>query len=289
MPRNIFEVSKPEGLAFFVGDIHGQYDLLMESLNEAGFEPEKGHVLYSVGDLIDRGPQNMECLKLLDEPWFFAVRGNHEDFMIRTVIENSEDAENMWAFNGGQWAGFYMNEEGADHRFTDEMIEYAAKLDKIPYIREVHTSLENQKILVVHAEIPKKFDYKALTTGNGMASVNDADLEALIWQRSLANQATFRTEMTEIGNSDEFKFLKPGKGHSVPPESIQADAIISGHTPVTKPMVVGRNIFIDTGAARGKQPTIINETEIKNLLKMYKGFEAEARKQVRKTLDFPDF
>lgn len=288
MPRNVFEVSKPEGLAFFVGDIHGQYDLLMESLKDVGFDPRKGHILFSVGDLIDRGPQNMECLKLLDEPWFFAVRGNHEDFMIKTVLENSTEAEDMWAYNGGQWAAFYMNEDGADHRFSDEMIEYAAKLDKVPYVREIHTNLEKQKILVVHAEIPRKLEYESLAKDNGSASINGADLEAMIWQRSLANQALSR--MTLIGEEENgFKFFRPEESHSVPHKSIEAHAIISGHTPVTRPMVVGKNLFIDTGAARGKKPTIINEIEVKNLLKMYRAFEKKAAPQERKTLDFPDF
>lgn len=273
MKRNIVEASRPEGMAFFVGDIHGQYDLLMQAMKDVGFDPSKGHILFSVGDLIDRGPQNMECLKLLDEPWFFAVRGNHEDFMIRTVLENSEDAENMWAFNGGHWAGEYMNEEGADHRFTDEMIEYALKLEKTPYIREVHTNLEKQKILVVHAEIPKGFDYNSFAEGNINSPSMEKDLESLIWQRSLANQAQTR-RMDVIGDNEEVVFYKPDSRHSTPPKDIQATAIISGHTPLRRPMVVGRNIFIDTAAASGRKPTIINEIEVKNLLKQYRAYEA---------------
>lgn len=275
MQRNIVEVSKPEGLAFFVGDIHGQYDLLMESLKDVGFEPKKGHVLFSVGDLIDRGPQNMECLKLLDEPWFYAVRGNHEDFMIRTVLDGSEDAENMWGYNGGFWAASYMNGDGADHRFSDEMIEYAVKLDKLPYIREVYTTQEKQKILVVHAEIPKNFDYQAFAEKSVPRGMAHPDLEALIWQRSLASQSG--SGMEKLGDFDEFALYKPDSSHAIPPKSIEANAIVSGHTPVKNPMVVGRNIFIDTGAARGKKPTIINEIEIKNLMRRYRSLEMKAQ------------
>lgn len=277
MAQNTVEVSRPEGMAFFVGDIHGRYDLLMESIKDVGFDPKKGHVLYSVGDLIDRGPQNMECLKLLDEPWFFAVRGNHEDFMIKTVLENSKDAEEMWAFNGGQWACDHMNEEGAKQRFTDEMVAYALKLAQVPYIREVCTTLENKRILVVHAEIPKGFDYDSFSKGNIDPADNEKHLESLIWQRSLANQAL--TRMQGIGNNGEFAFYKPSDEHSTPPKSIQADAIVSGHTPLGIPMIAGRNIFIDTGAARGRKPTIINETEIKNLIAQYKSLEAKAESQ----------
>ena len=48
-----------------VGDIHGQYDLLMEQLAQQHFDPSKGHLLVSVGDLVDRGPDSLKTLELL--------------------------------------------------------------------------------------------------------------------------------------------------------------------------------------------------------------------------------
>ena len=60
-----------------VGDLHGCYDTFMKLLAKCDFNPETDLVV-SVGDLIDRGTQNVECLKLLDEAWFFAVKGNHD-------------------------------------------------------------------------------------------------------------------------------------------------------------------------------------------------------------------
>ncbi|MFP3335214.1 serine/threonine protein phosphatase, partial [Pseudomonas sp. SIMBA_064] len=38
--------------------------------------------LIAVGDLIDRGPGMLDGLKLLGEPWFFTVKGNHEQMLI---------------------------------------------------------------------------------------------------------------------------------------------------------------------------------------------------------------
>lgn len=37
--------------------------------------------LFSVGDLVDRGEHAIDALALLDFPWFFAVKGNHEEVM----------------------------------------------------------------------------------------------------------------------------------------------------------------------------------------------------------------
>lgn len=66
------------GRDFVVGDLHGQYDLLMGELDRAGFDRDTDRLI-CVGDLVDRGPQSVECLSLLREPWFFAVLGNHAD------------------------------------------------------------------------------------------------------------------------------------------------------------------------------------------------------------------
>lgn len=66
---------------FVVGDLHGCYTLLMSELEKASFDPERD-LLISVGDLVDRGAENVECLELITMPWFRAVRGNHEQMMI---------------------------------------------------------------------------------------------------------------------------------------------------------------------------------------------------------------
>ena len=67
-----------KGKLYVVGDIHGCYDLLMNRLIEIGFNFEND-LLVAVGDLVDRGIQNIECVNLIDQPWFTSIRGNHED------------------------------------------------------------------------------------------------------------------------------------------------------------------------------------------------------------------
>ena len=82
-----------------VSDIHGCYQWLLDELKRRRFNPYED-LLISVGDLIDRGPDSVKCLQLIDEKWFRAVRGNHEQMAIDSV-ENNDFA--LWLMNGGSW------------------------------------------------------------------------------------------------------------------------------------------------------------------------------------------
>jgi len=51
------------GKDFVVGDLHGCYDLLESLLGAVSFDKSKDR-LFSVGDLIDRGPNSLRCLRI---------------------------------------------------------------------------------------------------------------------------------------------------------------------------------------------------------------------------------
>lgn len=84
---------------WLMGDLHGCHDVLMAKLKGQKFNPYED-LLISVGDLIDRGPDSLKCLELLDKNWFYAIRGNHEQMAI-DALEQHELA--LWAINGGEW------------------------------------------------------------------------------------------------------------------------------------------------------------------------------------------
>lgn len=69
------------GRDFVVGDIHGCLEPLGRLMEMVKFHPGRDR-LFSVGDMVDRGPFSMACLKMLRMPWFHAVRGNHEERLI---------------------------------------------------------------------------------------------------------------------------------------------------------------------------------------------------------------
>ena len=57
------------------GDIHGCLEQLRRKLWHCRFDPWRD-LLISVGDVIDRGPQSLRCLQLLEQHWVCAVRGD---------------------------------------------------------------------------------------------------------------------------------------------------------------------------------------------------------------------
>lgn len=104
------------GRDFVVGDIHGCYELLVGQLRYVGFDKNKDR-LFSVGDLVDRGPDSERCLDLLKMPWFYMVRGNHEEMMINAC---RGDERHWWTSYGiwtrdidpkilNQWAGLLID------------------------------------------------------------------------------------------------------------------------------------------------------------------------------------
>ncbi|WP_350339245.1 metallophosphoesterase [Zhongshania sp. BJYM1] len=66
---NIIREPNLNGKDFFVGDLHGYYKDLIVKLDHIGFDRCCDR-LFCVGDLGDRGPQSLECLRLIHDPWF---------------------------------------------------------------------------------------------------------------------------------------------------------------------------------------------------------------------------
>lgn len=65
------------GNDYVVGDVHGCFSTLAQALTHIGFDAKHDRLI-SVGDLIDRGPDNHLVADWLDEPCNFSVLGNHE-------------------------------------------------------------------------------------------------------------------------------------------------------------------------------------------------------------------
>jgi serine/threonine protein phosphatase 1 len=128
------------GRDFAVGDIHGYFHLVRLKMLELKFDKEKDR-LFSLGDLIDRGPDSIKVLEWLKEPWFFPIKGNHEVMVCEYYT--GKDWKDSYAGHGGQW-------------FIDlpmyEQLEYVEKLNKLPHVFEIDTV--NGLVGLVHAEVP---------------------------------------------------------------------------------------------------------------------------------------
>lgn len=127
-----------KGVDYFVGDIHGCYDELMNRLTVMGFDKSVDRLI-SVGDLIDRGEKSHESLLLTKEDWFYAVRGNHESF----VTDNTPVMRMCWLQNGGEWS----------EQLSDDQFKECQDISRnMPIFITVNT--EYGKIGVSHSDCP---------------------------------------------------------------------------------------------------------------------------------------
>lgn len=130
------------GRDFVVGDIHGCFDQLRQALDGVAFSPT-GDRLFSVGDLIDRGPQSAEALEWLARPWFHACIGNHEDMALQSQDDPSLLAD--WVLlNGGEW---WMTTD------AETRIRYLTAFRQLPIAMEILT--QQGRVGIVHADIPE--------------------------------------------------------------------------------------------------------------------------------------
>lgn len=195
------------GRDFVVGDIHGMFSLLETRLTEIGFDKTRDR-LFSVGDLIDRGPESHWVLDYLNQPWFHPVLGNH-DWMALDYLRGKSDGVHWKRYCGGIWI------QGVD---ATERGLIAEALEDLPYAIEVET--EHGLIGIVHADVPYQTDWSEFTT----------QLQRNEMVRSFALWCCDRAEN---------RIFDPVPGVSL---------VYCGHTTLDSPMKFSNVHFIDTGA-----------------------------------------
>lgn len=201
---------------------------LRASLDAVGFDPGAGDRLFSVGDLVDRGPESADVLWWLDQPWFAAIQGNHDDMAARWGRPGCAMDAALYVQNGGAWnVG----------NTPPERLRFADALGALPLAIQLETAAG--PLGLVHADCPTP------TWGELCAALVDASLpnnsrralrEALLWSRE--------------------RFVLQYTG-MVP----DVRAVVVGHTPVERVTWLGNVLFIDTGAWRNRgaapQPFVI--------------------------------
>lgn len=86
---------------FAVGDVHGDYDLLKELVDHVD-NTHKPNMKISVGDIIDRGPESLNCVKFVHDNFDVFLPGNHEVLLIGTIFGLDGYADCFFS-NGGNW------------------------------------------------------------------------------------------------------------------------------------------------------------------------------------------
>lgn len=214
-----------KGKLWAVGDIHGCYNLLMTRLKEIGFD-FKNDLLVAVGDLVDRGTQNIECIELLSKPWFTSVRGNHEDLCIGGL--HNESYKRCHVANGGEW--FYMLDGQA-------MYNIAKTFAELPVVLEI--SHNGKKFGFVHGHIEQNNwdEFKETFTQEPTAFRDPSELA--MWGRDRLDED--KKQYTHVSG---------------------IDAVILGHTVTQKPCKRDNCYWIDTGAVHWGTMTILDLEKI---------------------------
>lgn len=195
-----------------VGDIHGRFDLLEKFLATV---KDSGTTVIFLGDLIDRGPDDLKVLKtvstLTQDPdsWglqsVYALQGNHEQMFLNAVKVGGWRGSNLslWLQNGG-------NSDS-----MSSMREYVNWLLDLPLYMTVGDTM---------------FAHAGVFPGeNPAVSIAEGRTEELIWMRQ--------------------PFLTYGPQFELWTDKL--NTIVFGHSPLKAPNpfeIPGGGIGIDSGA-----------------------------------------
>lgn len=245
-----FNLNK-KGRDFVVGDIHGHYTRFMKLLDAVKFDPTVDRI-FSSGDLVDRGPENEDCLRLLHNDWFHASLGNHE-FFVLSYFHRLTD-KHLWIGNGGAWASTYINAIvtktfNPSYNFTQDAAEFwwelVPQIKRMPMMMSVR--MKNwKKFHVVHAELnttkfkitdkkllDEKFVRKVWTNETNYGGEVYGECDGM-WRRSIFNDGDVESV------------------HAI--DTMKLSTVYSGHTIQSNgPTECGPFICLDTGSFLGNR------------------------------------
>jgi protein phosphatase len=220
-----------------IGDVHGCFDELAQLLVLLGYAPTgpagawshpQQRKLVFVGDLVDRGPQIPEVVRLVIDSVrdgsALCVPGNHDIKFMRAVWGKNVQIAHGLAESLSQFATY----EGHYRGFSRVAAEFFDGLVS-------HYVLDGGRLVVAHAGM------KAELQGRGSRAVRDF---------ALYGETT--------GETDEFGL--PVR-HNWAAEYRGRAAVVYGHTPVPEAEWLNHTINIDTGCVFGGKLTALRWPE----------------------------
>lgn len=230
----------PTGRDFVVGDVHGQVAMLDRLLRAVGFDPHRDR-LFSLGDLIDRGPGSEQLLQRFHEdPALFCIRGNHEELLLASRF--NPVYRGVWERNGGDWV---------DDLTDQRLEELATMVEQMPLVIELDLG-DGRRIGMVHAEVPPGMDWETVRHvqpgPSDQVDDRDTNLESsLLWGRRRVNALMLMAQNPEADGVDDTERKRAIRAVT-PVEGI--DLVMVGHTiiPARRPARSGNVMFLDTGA-----------------------------------------
>lgn len=141
-----------------IGDVHGCYAELLELLgalgyredSELGYRHPEGRRLVFLGDLTDRGPRNLDSLRLamrlVNEGEALAVRGNHDDKLARYLAGRKVNVSH----------GLQATVDEFESLPPDEAPEFRASAQEFLRSLPAHLVLEGGELVAVHGGLEER-------------------------------------------------------------------------------------------------------------------------------------
>ncbi|WP_202909706.1 polynucleotide kinase-phosphatase [Mucilaginibacter pedocola] len=215
-----------------IGDIHGCYDELVELLTEMGYTYDgetwahpQGRKAVFAGDLVDRGPNTPEVLKLVmgmvAAGNAYCVPGNHDIKLKRWL-----DGKNVQPTHGLQESIDQLNLKTPE--FREQVRKFLEGLIS-------HYVFDEGKLVVAHAGLKENMQ------GRGSGAVREF---------CLYGETT--GEIDEFGLPVRHNWAEEYKGKAM---------VVYGHTPVPRAQWLNNTIDIDTGCVFGGSLTALRYPE----------------------------
>lgn len=228
MPSDLRHLTGPFDI---IGDVHGCADELMELLEMLGHASEgvlvrhpQGRVPILLGDLTDRGPQNLRAVRIaqeLESLGGHVIVGNHDDKLARWLIGKKVRIA----------AGLAMTVAEMESLDASERQDMAAWLNGL----QPHLVLDGGRLVVAHAGLAQEHHGRHT---NGARAF------------SLYGKAT--GEIDEDGYPVAEDWAQTYEGEAV---------VVHGHVVHAEPRVVNGVYAIDTGCVFGGRLTALHYPE----------------------------
>lgn len=203
------------GRDFVVGDIHGAFSLLRRAMETVRFDPDRDR-LFSVGDLIDRGPESEAMVEFLAQPGVFAVAGNHELMLLNVVALHGIDTDRIFDIfhrNGMSW---WLQTP------VERRTHIVEAILQLPMAIEIQTA--RGSVGLVHAGVPQGMD----------------------WPRFCEALERYDPELIEHATTSRDRLRAVDRG-GVP----GVGRVFVGHSVVNGVQQLGNVYYVDTGAVFG--------------------------------------
>ncbi len=220
-----------------VGDVHGCYQELLSLVQKLGYSIDEnliashpeGRTLGFVGDLVDRGPENIKVLEFVmanvAAKLAFCVPGNHDAKLLKHLL--------------GKKVTLNHGLEETVAQIDPEPEEFRSRLKTFLDSLVSHYVFDHGKLVVAHAGLREEMQ------GRGSGKVR---------QFCMYGETTGETDEFGLPERIDWAFQYRGKA-----------LVVYGHTPFREPRWLNHTVNIDTGCTFGGMLTALRYPELETV------------------------